>query len=97
MIYKEILRTLHERKLDSTVSALEQAVEDEAKALASLNKSKWNKRDGGKAAREDAEAFYAFDITTQLLETQTPSPRDILTLRRCAVAWAVAEILNNRV
>ncbi len=98
MTYKEIIAALINGKCESTASALERAMLDEAKALAESHHSRWNKRDGGKAARESAEEFYAEDITA-LLEAKDgrflPTPQQILTLRRHATAWAVAEVLRT--
>ena len=94
MTYKEIVAALHkDGKFFMTASALERAVNDEAKALAELPDGKWSR--GGKFARESAEEFYAEDITEQLADPKPPTSTRLLTLRRFGVAWAVAEVMRT--
>lgn len=94
MIYDEIITALRNGKMESTVGALERAIDDEARALSELPGGKWKLRDGGSYARESAREFYADDITRQLRDPEQPSPYNMLSLRRFPTVWAVAKVLR---
>jgi hypothetical protein len=91
--YKQIIEELRTRKCDSTIVALEYAVEQEKTSLVE-NTTKYKLRDQGRAAREAAREFYAEDITEQLNNRQELTPQQLLNHRRIAIAWAVAEVLR---
>jgi hypothetical protein len=95
MTYDEIIAALKHGKCESTVTALERAVEDEARALAELSGGQWKRRDAGKYARECAREFYAEDVERVLVEHEEPTPDRILSRRRFAIAWAVAKVLRT--
>ncbi len=94
MTYAEITEALHARKCVSTVAALDYAVELEKTSLHE-NTTKYKLRDGGRAAREAAREFYAEDITRLLNEPEVLTPDKLLSHRRIAIAWAVAEVLRT--
>lgn len=98
MTYEEIIRALRERKCESTETALDRAVRDEALALIdSTSRYRGVRRAEAKRAQavSDAAEFYAADITNQLADPVQPTPHRMLSLRRFATTWAVAEVLRT--
>jgi hypothetical protein len=90
--YDEIIRALDKRSA-SARRGLECAVEEEKTALFE-GTSKYKLRDFGRAALAAAREFYAEDITEQLNNPLPLDPYRLLSHRRLAVAWAVAQILK---
>lgn len=92
--FQRIVKALNDAGMHATARALERAAEAEAHDLFRDIKS-YQKRDGGKAAREAAEEFYATDIASQVLVPEQPTVDRMLNHRRFPVVWAVAEVIRT--
>lgn len=86
--YQRIENALSALKLESTLSALKRAVDEEAGAL----RGKGQRRD---ARLEDARSFYAGDIIDAFYDERPLTPEQILSHRRRPTAWAIARILKK--
>lgn len=98
MTYEQIVEALRDRKCESTETALDYAVDAEVHALIEGTSKYVNIRrsaDKRERARTDAQKFYAEDITHLLNNPVQPRPHQLLSLRRFAVSWAVAEVLRT--
>lgn len=71
--------------------SLNDAIEAEAEALCRPPRTPRAR----KAAREDAEAYYAEEIADAFYNGVPPTPDQILTHRRKAIAWAIARKLRD--
>lgn len=104
MTYDEIVAALYVRDLGSAARSLETAVRDEGCMLIDGGtawgdyKSERHRRLRIPSAKAETAAknFYAEEITGKLREYEPPSPDLMLSHRRFATAWAVAQILRTR-
>jgi hypothetical protein len=101
--YDDITEALHAHNCDTTATALDCAVREEACMLIDgsnrwgsyKNERNQRMRIPNEQAAEAAREFYAADITEQLNKQQKLTPERVLTHRRAAVTWAVAEVLRT--
>lgn len=104
MTYEKIIEALHAHDLTSTATALDYAVREEACALmdngpggAYTTALHRKLRIPNERATKAAQQYYAEDIAAELTKPRgfAPSPATLLSHRRYAVAWAVAEVLHS--
>ena len=102
MTYDEIIKKLRSPARDCAAGGLENAVREEACTLIESG-NRWGSylsvrharmRIPSEHALAAAREFYAEDITEQLNNPLPLDPYRLLSHRRLAVAWAVAQILK---
>jgi hypothetical protein len=96
MTFDEIVKKLQDQRLDYLLSALDRAVEEEARALRALEPKRKQTQKWLQGTFDQAKEYFAEDITKYLAMGDVAlTPEQVLNHRRIPTAWAVAKKMQS--